>query len=298
LQSKQFCNLTEIIARADDTAEALAHKIRLATLLGTYQATLTYLPFLSKEWQENCERERLLGVSITGQWDCANLRNQETLAQLKEEAIRANQHYAERFGVNISTCITCVKPSGTVSQTVDCASGMHPRHAPYYIRRIRISATDALFKMLRKQGVPFHPEVGQNEMEASTYVLEFPVASPEGAVCKDDLTALDQLEYWKQVKLHYTEHNPSVTISIGEQEWIAVANWVYNNWDIIGGLSFLPRHDHVYQLPPYEAITQPQYEALAKQFAHVDFAQLVAYEGSDETELKRELACVGGACEI
>lgn len=299
LQSKQFCNLSEIIARAEDTEADLRRKIRIATIVGTYQATLTNFKYLSEEWRKNCETERLLGVSITGQWDCKTVRRPEVLRKLKEEAIRVNQLYAKRFKVNASTCITCIKPSGTVSQTVDCASGMHPRHAPFYIRRIRISATDALFKMLKKQGVPYHPEVGQSEMDATTFVLEFPVKAPDGAVFRDDLTAIDQLEHWKMVKNEFTEHNPSVTISVGEHEWIPVANWVYQNWDIVGGLSFLPRFEHVYQLAPYETITEEQYNAMLSKFSNIDFAQIIAYEHSDETEVKRELACAGsGACEI
>jgi ribonucleoside-diphosphate reductase alpha chain len=251
LQSKQFCNLSEVVARREDTEKSLMRKIRLATILGTYQASLTNFPYLSKEWKEHCQKEALLGVSITGQWDSPATRNAKTLEKLKKEVIRVNQTYSRRFGINASTCTTAVKPSGTLSQTVDCSSGMHPRHAPYYIRRIRISATDSLFKMLRDQGVPYHVEVGQSKESATTYVLEFPVKAPEGSLYKNDISAIDQLEHWKLVKLNYTEHNPSVTVSVGEDEWIAVANWVYANWDIVGGLSFLPRDNHVYQLAPY-----------------------------------------------
>jgi ribonucleoside-diphosphate reductase alpha chain len=298
LQSKQFCNLSEVVARADDTEESLMRKIRLATIIGTYQSSLTNFEYLSKEWRENCERECLLGVSVTGQWDCKTARHPEVLRKLRDESIKINAEYAERFGVNQSTCITCVKPSGTVSQTVDCSSGMHPRHSPYYIRRIRISATDTLFKMLRDQGVPYHPEVGQTEDNATTYVLEFPVKAPEGSVYKNDLTALDQLEHWKVTKVNYTEHNPSVTVSVSDSEWIGVANWVYENWDIVGGLSFLPRSNHVYQLAPYEEITAERYEEMLKNFDNVDYSQLVAYEHTDETEVKRELACAGGHCEL
>lgn len=298
LKSKQFCNLTEVVARANDTKESLVRKARLATILGTYQSTLTKLGYLSKEWTENCEAERLLGVSITGQWDSSAVRAADVLEAMKKETIKTNKKYADRFGINESNAITCVKPSGTVSQTIGVASGMHARHAPYYIRRIRISATDSLFKMLRDQGVPYHPEVGQTEDEANTFVLEFPVKSPDGAICKDDLSALDQLEHWKLVKEHYTEHNPSVTISVGEDEWISVANWVYKNWEIVGGLSFLPRSNHVYRLAPYEAISKEQYEEMAKRFQHIDYGKLYAYERTDETELKKELACVSGTCEI
>jgi len=298
LKSKQFCNLTEVIARATDTKENLVRKARLATILGTYQSTLVKLPYLSKEWKENCEQERLLGVSITGQWDSKQVRDADTLDAMREETIATNKKYAKRFGVNQSTAITCVKPSGTTSQTMGVASGMHPRHSPYYIRRIRISATDSLFKMLRDQGVPYYPEVGQAMESANTYVLEFPVKSPDGAICKDDLTALDQLEHWKLVKENYTEHNPSVTISVGDNEWIGVANWVYANWEIVGGLSFLPRDNHAYRLAPYEAITKDRYEELVKQFPAVDFGKLVQYERVDETEVKKELACVSGVCDV
>ncbi len=298
LKSKQFCNLSEVVARADDTKETLVRKARLATILGTYQSSLSNLGYLSKEWTKNCEEERLLGVSITGQWDSKAVRTADVLEAMRAETIKTNKKYAERFGINASTAITCVKPSGTVSQTLGVASGMHARHAPYYIRRIRISATDSLFKMLRDQGVPYHPEVGQVEETANTFVLEFPVKSPDGAISKDDISALDQLEHWKLVKQHFTEHNPSVTISVGEDEWIKVANWVYENWDIVGGLSFLPRSNHVYRLAPYEEITKAQYEEMSKRFTHLDYGKLYAYERTDETEMKKELACVSGACEI
>ena len=298
LQSKQFCNLSEVVARADDTEETLIKKVRIATILGTYQSSLTYFPYLSKEWKKNCEQERLLGVSITGQWDCELVRNPNILEKLKSIAIETNKKYAKRLGISASTCITCVKPSGTVSQTVDCASGMHPRHAPYYIRRIRISATDALFKMLKDQGVPYYPEVGQTLENASTFVLEFPVKAPEGAICKDDVDAITQLEHWKIVKKHFTEHNPSVTVSVGEDEWLKVANWVYENWDLVGGLSFLPRSNHVYQLAPYETITKEKYEEMKKRLGELDFSKIVTYEKDDETEVKHELACVGGLCEV
>lgn len=298
LQSKQFCNLSEVVARKEDTEADLIKKIKLATILGTYQATLTYFPYLSDEWKKNCERERLLGVSITGQWDSPVVREAKVLEKLKKTAIEVNKKYSKRFGINQSTCVTCVKPSGTVSQTVDCASGMHPRHSKYYIRRIRISATDTLFKMLRDQGVPYYPDVGQTKEDATTFVLEFPVEAPDGAIFKDDLTALAQLEHWKVVKEHYTEHNPSVTISVGEEEWLQVANWLYKNWDLVGGLSFLPRTNHIYELAPYEAITREKYEEVKKRLGDLDFSKIVTYEKVDETEVKRELACTAGLCEI
>ena len=298
LQSKQFCNLSEVVARAEDTEETLMRKVRIAAILGTYQSTLTNFGYLSKEWKENCEKERLLGVSVTGQWDCTIARDAKMLKKMKDESIRINKIFAKRFGVNESTCITCVKPSGTVSQTVDCASGMHARHAPYYIRRVRISATDALFKMMKDQGIPYHPEVGQAMDTANTYVLEFPIKAPKGAICRDDVSALGQLEHWKTVKINFTEHNPSVTVSVGDDEWIEVAHWLYQNWEIVGGLSFLPRSNHVYQLAPYEEITKERFDELSKKMPEIDFSKIVTYEIQDETEVKKELACVSGVCEI
>lgn len=298
LQSKQFCNLSEVIARRNDTPATLKKKVRIAAILGTYQSTLTNFNYLGKEWTDNCKAERLLGVSITGQWDSPEARRPEVLRALRDEAIAVNKKYAKRFGVNPSTSVTAVKPSGTVSQTVNCASGMHPRHSEYYIRRIRITSTDSLFKMMRDQGIPHQPEVGQNAENANTFVLEFPVKSPKSSVYNNDLSAIEQLEYWKVVKQNYTEHNPSVTISIGEDEWVGVANWLYENWEMIGGLSFLPRSNHAYRLAPYETITKEQYEELIKAFENLDYSKLVSYELVDETEQAKELACAGGTCEI
>jgi len=298
LQSKQFCNLSEVVARSEDDEKSLLKKARLATILGTYQATLTKFGYLSKEWKENCEKERLLGVSITGQWDCPVVRNEKMLEKMKAEVLKTNAIYAKRFKINPSACATSVKPSGTVSQTVDCASGMHPRYAPFYIRRIRITGTDSLFKMLRDQGIPYLPEVGQSKETATTYVFEFPIKAPKNSVFKDDLTAIEQLEYWKMVKVHYTEHNPSVTIYVGENEWIEVANWIFNNWDIIGGLAFLPRNDHVYQLAPYEEIDEKRYNEMVRKLGTIDFSKIMTYEKQDDSDAKKELACVGGVCEI
>ncbi len=298
LKSKQFCNLTEVVVRPEDDLEILLKKIRIASILGTYQSTLTNFSYLSKEWKKNCEEERLLGVSITGQWDCPEARKAEVLQALKKKAVEINKIYAKRFGINESTAITCVKPSGTVSQLVDAASGMHPRHSRYYIRRIRISATDSLFQMMKDQKVPYYPEVGQSIELAHTYVMEFPVKAPEGAILRNDLTAIQQLEHWKLVKENFTEHNPSVTVSVGNNEWIKVADWLYGNWDIIGGLSFLPREEHVYALAPYEEISEERYKKMAVDYPEIDFSQIILYEKEDETEGAKELACVGGVCEI
>jgi len=298
LRSKQFCNLSEVVARQNDTKESLLRKIKIATIIGTYQSSLTSFSYLSKEWRKNCEEERLLGVSITGQWDSSVVRDPKILKKLREHSLVINKEFAKRFGINESTCVTCVKPSGTVSQLVDAASGLHPRHSPYYIRRIRISSTDGLFQMLRDQKVPYYPEVGQGGDGVTTYVLEFPVKAPRGAIYRNDLTAIEQLEHWKAVKKNYTEHNPSVTISVGDDEWIAVADWLYENWEILGGLSFLPRADHVYELAPYEEISRERYQEFTKKFPKVDFSQILLYEQDDETQGSKELACVGGVCDI
>lgn len=298
LQSKQFCNLSEVIARAGDTPDELVRKAKLAAILGTYQASLTNFKYISKEWTKNCRDEALLGVSVTGQWDCEAAREPETLRAMRDAAVKTNAAYAKRFGIKPSMSVTAVKPSGTVSQTFNCSSGIHPRHSKYYIRRVRISATDSLFKMLRDQGVPYYPEVGQTMENATTYVLEFPIESPESSKFKDDFSALEQLEYWKNVKLNYTEHNPSATISVGEDEWISVVDWIQKNWEIIGGLSFLPRFDHVYQLAPYEEINKKRYQELVEAFPVVDYSKLLTYELTDGTEQKKELACIGGLCDI
>ena len=298
LRSKQFCNLSEVVCRAEDTEESLMRKVRLATILGTYQSSLTKFPYLSKEWKKNCEEERLLGVSLTGQWDSEAARTPDILKKLKEETIKVNEEYAKKMGINPSTSITCVKPSGTVSQLVDSSSGMHARHSKFYIRRVRIAATDPLFHMLRDQKFPHKPEVGQDPETATTYVLEFPVKAPENAIVSDDLNALDQLKHWKSIKENYTEHNPSVTVSLADDEWIKTAHWLYENWEILGGLSFLPRNDHHYALAPYEEINEEQYNEMVANMPDVDFSHIVGYEKDDNTEGAKQLACVGGTCEI
>lgn len=287
-----------MLARPEDTEKTLLEKARIAAILGTYQATLDKFNFISKQWQKNVQEERLLGVSITGQWDSEVVRKPEVLRKMKEVVIKTNKKYAKRFGINPATAATSVKPSGTVSKVFNTSSGMHPRFAKYYIQRIRISAHDALFKMLKDQGVPYHPEVGQDPETATTFVLEFPIKSPEGAITIKDLSAIDMLEHWKNVKLNYTEHNPSITVYVGEDEWIEVANWVYKNWDIVGGIAFLPKTDHVYKLAPWEEIDEKTYNELYERIKNIDFSKLVLYEQEDETDVKRELACAGGTCEI
>ncbi|MBI2109273.1 MAG: ribonucleoside-triphosphate reductase [Parcubacteria group bacterium] len=298
LKSKQFCNLSEVVARPEDTEKTLMEKVRVATILGTYQSTLTNFPYLSKEWKKNCEEERLLGVSITGQWDCPALRNEKTMQKLREVAVVTNKKYAKRFGINESTAITCVKPSGNGSQLFDSSSGCHPRYAEYYIRRVRIEVHSPLFKLLKDIGAPYHPEVGQPADSATTFVVEFPIKAPEGAVTRHSQKALDQLKYWKMLKENYTEHNPSITVQVEDDEWVMVSNWVHENWDMVGGISFLPKSDHVYKLAPYEEITKEHYEQLIEHFPEIDFSKIVLYEYDDETVGSKELACVAGTCEI
>lgn len=298
LRSRQFCNLTEVVARPDDNEASLRDKVRIAALLGTWQATLTDFPYIAPEWKQNCEEERLLGISITGQWDCVAVRDPELLARLRVHAIDANRAFAARLGIRPATAVTCVKPSGTVSQLVDASSGMHPRHAAYYLRRVRIAATDPLLAMLRESKFPCISEVGQTDAEATRFVLEFPVAAPSGAVVRSNLSALEQLGHWLSVKTAWTEHNPSVTISVGPDEWIAVADWVYRHWDRIGGLSFLPRNDTIYPLAPYEEISPEEYRRRLEILPDVDFSRIVAYEQDDHTQGAQELACIGGSCEI
>jgi ribonucleoside-triphosphate reductase len=298
LQSKQFCNLTSIVIRPHDTMGTLTKKIRIATLLGTYQATLTNFEYLSKEWKENCEKEQLLGVSLTGYYDNKIVRNDKNLQTLRDEALKVNKKYAKRFGVNESTAITCVKPHGNSGQLLGVGSGMHTWYSHYYIRRVRISANDPLLRLAQDQGVPVKPEVGYSTSNASTMVMEFPCKAPEGAVVNKDVSALELLEEWKRLKVNFTEHNPSSTIYVGDNEWIAVADFVYKNWDIVGGLSFLPRNDHVYQLAPYEEIDKGEYERRVKLLKHIDFSKLMLYEKTDQTIGAKELACVGGVCEI
>lgn len=298
LQPKQFCNLSEIIARSDDTRSTLLRKARVAAILGTFQSTLCDFGYLSQEWTNTTSEERLLGVSITGQYDCEAVRNASTLRAIRDCAVETNATYAKRFGIPASTSVTAVKPSGTVSQLVDAASGIHPRYSEYYIRRVRISSVDPLFKLLRDSGIPHKPEVGQTADNATVFVLEFPRKSPDGAITTDEVSALQQLEYWRTVKENYTEHNPSCTIHVKDDEWLDVGAWVYKNWGVIGGLSFLPKDTHIYQLAPYEKIDKKTYDRLIKELPEIDFLKMADYEKTDHTIGAKEAACIGGTCEI
>lgn len=303
LRPKQFCNLTEVVVRQYDSLAELLDKVKYATILGVLQSTLTDFNFLSDEWKKNTEEERLLGVSLTGLRDhhilgYASVAASDWLKALKIKAKQTADEWAEALGIPIPAAITCVKPSGTVSQLVDAASGIHPRHSQYYIRRVRVASHDPLAKLLMDEEVPCNPEVGQTWENATNIVFDFPLAAPEGVVLRGEETAIEQLEYWKMIKLYWCEHNPSNTIYVRDDEWLEVGAWVYKNWDIACGLSFLPYDGGIYQLAPYEPIAEEKYEELVAAMPDVDFSKLSEYEREDHTEGSREFACVGDKCEI
>ena len=296
LRNKQFCNLTEVIIRPYDHAGSLREKVGAAVLLGSLQASLIDFKYLSSEWKANCEEERLLGVSLTGLMD--NLAVWDDLKDLREAAWRDAKEIATAMGMATPKAITCVKPSGTVSQLVGVSSGIHPRHSQFYIRRVRVSSTDPVAQFLIAEGVPYHPEVGQEKTNANTYVFEFPQASPTGAVYRSDINALDQLNGWLTVKNDWCDHNPSCTIYVKEHEWLEVGAWVYRNWNFIGGLSFLPFDGGVYELAPYEEIDEETYHTLRRAMPPLDWTLLSKFESNDNTEGAKTYACTGDKCEI
>ena len=299
LRDREFCNLSEIVCRPGDTRDSLADKIRAATIIGTIQSTLTDFPFISDAWRLNCEEERLLGVSATGQMDCPAFRDPDVQRHLKNVAIETNLEYSRLLGINPSVAITCAKPSGTASILVNSSSGQHTRWAKFYIRRVRLNEGDPMLSLYRAIGMVIHAD----PVTPATFVVDFPIKSPEGATTRHDLNALGQLDYWKSVKVNYTEHNPSATIYVKADEWIAVANWCYENWNLIGGLSFLPASDHVYPLAPFQEITEDEYNKLMETFPDVlsdkEFMDLLqTFEKEDMTTGAQEYACTSGACEI
>lgn len=299
LRPYQFCNLSEAVVRAHDTAETLMRKVRLATILGTMQSTLTHFPYLRKVWQRNTEEERLLGVSLTGIYDHKILGSvsddaKQLLSQLREEAHRANLDMARTIGINSSAAITCVKPSGTVSQLTDAASGIHPRHNAFYIRRVRGDKKDPLSKHLVQAGFPVEDCVNRPD---STYVFSFPKRAPEGAKTRHDVNSIEHLELWLQYQRHWCDHKPSVTISVKEKDWPRVGAWVYEHFDEVTGVSFLPDDGGTYRQAPYEDITEEQYNALlAKMPASIDWDSFLEFD--DSVEGVQQLACTAGSCEI
>tara|TARA_R110000824_G_scaffold339479_1_gene525989 strand:+ start:5936 stop:7801 length:1866 start_codon:yes stop_codon:yes gene_type:complete len=298
LRDMEFCNLSEVVVREDDDLDTLLDKVETATWLGVLQSTFTNFPYLRKEWKKNCDVERLLGVSLTGQMDNPSVLTSEGLQALKSRVLRISRKASTLLGINMPVATTCVKPSGTVSQLVDSASGCHPRYSQYYIRRYRISSSDPLFKMLRKQGVPCQPENGQDAKTATTWVLDFPVMAPDGCLTRKDVSAMEQLSHYKNLQLNWCEHNASMTVYVKEDEWFEVGNWVYKNWDIINGVSFLPYDGGQYTLAPYEEIDHYTYESLIKKFPDIDYSKLSQFEMQDETDGSREYACTGDMCDI
>jgi ribonucleoside-diphosphate reductase alpha chain len=301
LRPYQFCNLTEVVVRAEDTPKDIERKIRLATILGTFQATMTDFKYLRKIWKDNTEEERLLGVSLTGILDNKFMAYRseslnDALVGFREAAVKTNAEFAKKLGINQSASITCIKPSGTVSQLVDSASGIHARHAEYYIRRVRGDKKDPLTQFMIDSGIPCEDDVTNSENIA---VFSFPMKSPDGAVLRDDMSALEQLELWKTYQVEYTEHKPSITVSVKEHEWMGVGSWVWDNFDYVSGVSFLPHSDHTYRQAPYEDIDKETYDAmLAEMPESIDWSLLANYEQEDNTEGVQTLACSNGACEI
>jgi len=301
LRNKQFCNLSEVVITENDDFDTLLDKVETATWLGVIQSTFTDFPYLSKEWKKNCEEERLLGVSLTGQMDNPIILSVEILKALKRKAQKIAEHASKIMEINNPTAITLVKPSGTVSQLVDSSSGIHTRYAKYYIRRYRISSTDPLLKMIKDQGITVKPENGQEDLkenEISTYVISFPIKSPENAVTRNNLSAIEQLEWYKKIQTNYCEHNASMTVYVKDEEWFEVGNWVYKNWNIVNGISFLPYDGGKYKQAPYEEITEEQYNKLIKSFKTIDYSQLSKYELEDNTEGAKMYNCSGDKCEI
>ncbi len=297
LRNKQFCNLTEVVVRADDTQDTLETKVKAATVLGTFQATLTNFRYLTSKWKQNTEEESLLGVSLTGIMDNKDMLNGKIdLDKLKNTAIEINKVWAKKLGIPQSAAITCVKPSGTVSQLVDSASGIHTRHSPYYLRTVRADKKDPLARMMVDAGVYYEDDLTKPE---HTYVFYFPMKSPKGAYTRKDFTATEHLEIWKDYQDKWCEHKPSVTISVKEDEWLDVGAWVYKNFDDVSGISFLPYSDHSYKQAPYQEITYNEYRKwLNKTTDVVDWSKITEYETEDNTENTKELACSAGTCEI
>jgi ribonucleoside-triphosphate reductase len=303
LRDKEFCNLSEVVVRADDTIETLKEKVRLATIIGTLQSTLTNFRYISSDWRKNCEEERLLGVSLTGIMD-SKLTNgdgkqedlENLLKELRQVAVNTNKKIAKELGINQSAAITCVKPSGTVSQLVDAASGIHSRHSQYYIRTVRADNKDPLCDFMKSKGFKAEPCVMKGD---KVTVFSFPIKSPDGAITREDKTAIEQLELWLTYQRCWCEHKPSVTISVREHEWLDVGAWVYNHFDEVSGISFLPYSEHSYKQAPYQECDEETYrELLSETPTDIDWSQLQEFEDDDQTSGSQTLACSGDSCEV
>lgn len=303
LRPYQFCNLTEVVIKADDTPASIGRKVELATIMGTIQSTFTNFPYLRKIWKTNTEEERLLGVSLTGIMDCkwTNGRGEEGfhlsefLEKMRRRAVEANQRWAKILDIPESKAITCVKPSGTVSQLVDSSSGIHARHSPYYVRTVRGDNKDPLTLFLKEQGVPSEADVMKPDTQT---VFSFPMKSPDNAVTRHDMTAIEQLEMWLVYQRHWCEHKPSVTVTVRDDEWMEVGAFVYKHFDEMSGVSFLPHSEHTYQQAPYQDCTKDVYDKLSSEFRHIDWVKLQDYEKEDTTNSSQTFACSGDSCEI
>jgi len=297
LRSGQLCNLSEVVCRVDDTEEDIARKLKLATILGTLQSSLTNFKYVRKIWQKNCEEERLLGVSLTGIQDCKILRKPDPkmLERLRDISIAVNIDYAERLGINPATAVTTIKPSGTVSQLVDSSSGIHGRFSAYYIRAVRQANNDPITTFLKDMGVPNEADVTNPQ---KTTIFYFPIKSPEGATLANEQSAIEQLENWKLFQLHWSEHSVSVTVYVKDEEWMKVGAWVYENFNFITGVSFLPYSEHTYQQAPYTPCTKEEFDAAELAMPDIDFSRLQEYESEDNTSGSQTLACSAGGCDI
>ena len=309
LRDGQFCNLTEVVIRAEDTQKDIIRKVRLATILGTFQASLTNIKRLRPKWVKNTEEEALLGVSLTGIMDNTFMNGSNNdrgyygkrslpdfLSDLRKESVKTNKEWSELLGISQSSSTTAIKPSGTVSQLVDSASGIHTRHNDYYLRRVRADAKDPIAKLMEDQGIPCEPDVMKPN---SVKVFTFPMKAPDGAILRNDRSAIEQLELWLTYQRYYCEHKPSVTVSVREHEWMEVGAWVYKHFDEVSGVSFLPHSDHSYQQAPYEDCTKAEYTALAKKMPKaVDWDLISEYELTDMTVGTKSLACTGSICEL
>lgn len=303
LRPDQFCNLSEVVIRPTDSKQELRQKVKYATILGCLQATLSDFNFISRSWKNNTEEERLLGVSLTGIRDHAILgkvskKAKAWLTEMRETAIETAAEWSTALNINMPCAITCTKPSGTVSQLVDSASGLHPRHSPHYIRRVRVSVADPVFKYLDSIGMEWEPEVGQERSSCSTAVFPFPIKSPETSVMRDDVDAMEQLEHWLMIQKYWCEHKPSITVYVKDHEWLKVGSWVYEHWNYVSGISFLPYDGGVYPLAPYTECTEEEYNKLVGKMPTMDFSLLSEFEKEDKTEGSREFNCTGDKCEL
>jgi len=297
LRPRQFCNLTTVVVKENDNEESLRRKIKYATIIGTIQSLATHFPMLGDDWIVNAEDERLLGVSITGYFDNALVRKPSVLQALKKQALQTNNAMANSLGINVSAAVTAIKPSGNSSQLVDASSGIHPRWSQYYIRRVRLNVESPIYKLLKASGMRMTPENGQSANSATTWVASFPTKSPDGAITKDDISAIEMLEHWLNAQNNYSEHNVSITIPYDEDEWIDIVKWVYDHQNDIAGVTFIPKSNANYEQMPYESIDRKQYDKMISEMPRIEWERISEFEKEDMTTSSHEVACSAGVCE-